>query len=69
MNGASRTRIASLHPHVRRDDIAWLMGYMVEKKLIECDSSEVYWTTVDGVKFLEIQFHMERILKAANTLV
>jgi hypothetical protein len=69
MNGTSRTRIASLHPQVRQGEIAWLLSYLVEKKLLEVDSSEAYWTTVEGIKFLEIQFNMERILKATHTLV
>ena len=69
MGGASRTRIVSLQPQIRQGDIAWLLGYLVEKKLLEIDSSGAYWTTVEGVKFLEIQFQMERILKAVSPLV
>ena len=69
INGASRTRIASLNSDIRQGDVSWLLDYLIEKRLLECDQSELYWATVDGVKFLEIHFHMERILRASRALV
>lgn len=68
-NGASYARIVALHQHLRQDEIMWLLKMLVDKNLLELDSSATYWTTVSGVKFLEIQFHMERILQAQKSLV
>lgn len=47
----------------------WLLKVLVDKGLLELDSSATYWTTMDGIKFLEIQFNMERILQAQKSLV
>lgn len=68
-NGASYARIVALHPHMKQDEIRWLLKMLLDKNLLELDSSSIYWTTVNGVKFLEIQFHMERILQAQKSLV
>lgn len=68
-SGASHTRIMAVHQHLRQDEVRWLLKMLVEKNLLEIDSSEAYWTTVSGVKFLEIQFHMERMLQAQKSLV
>jgi hypothetical protein len=68
-DGASHARIVALHPHVKQDEIRWLLKMLVDRNLLELDSSMAYWTTVDGVEFLEIQFHMERILRAQKSLV
>jgi predicted transcriptional regulator len=68
-NGASRTRIMSVHRHLTQDEIRWLLNSLVDKKLLELDSSATYWTTVNGVKLLELQFHMERILHEQKSLV
>jgi hypothetical protein len=42
---------------------------LVEKNLLELDSSATYWTTVEGAKFLEIQFHMDQMLQGQKSLV
>jgi hypothetical protein len=68
-NGASHASIVALNPHVKHDEIEWLLKMLVGRNLLELDSSMTYWTTVDGVKFLEIQFHMECILRAQKSLV
>ena len=68
-NGESHTRIMAVHQHLRQDEIRWLLKMLVEKSLLEVDSSSTYWTTVDGSKFLELQFHLERILQEQNSLV
>jgi predicted transcriptional regulator len=68
-NGASHTRIMAVHQHLQQDDIRWLLKMLVDKGLLEIDSSSNYWTTVEGTKFLEIQFHIERILQAQKSLV
>lgn len=68
-DGASRTRIMALHQNLSQEEIRWLLKSLVDRNLLELDSSATYWTTVDGVKFLEIQFHMEQILQAQKSLV
>jgi hypothetical protein len=54
---------------LRHDEIRWLLEMLVNKRLLELDPSMTYWTTIDGVKFLEIQSNMERILQAQKSLV
>ena len=61
--------IMTLHQHLRLDEIGWLLKKLVDRNLLELDSSSTYWTTVDGVKFLEVQFNMERILQGQKSLV
>lgn len=68
-NGASHTRIMAVHQHLKQDEIGWLLKILVGKNLLEIDSSSTYWTTVEGTKFLELQFHLERILQAQKNLV
>jgi predicted transcriptional regulator len=68
-NGASHTRIMAVHQHLKQDEIRWLLKMLVDKSLLEIDSSSTYWTTVEGTKFLEIQFHMDRILQTQKSLV
>jgi hypothetical protein len=67
--GASHAKIMTMHKHLRQDEMRWLLKMLVDRNLLEIDSSAAYWATVDGVKFLEIQFHMERILQAQKSLV
>ena len=67
--GASRASIISASGHLRHDEIEWLLKMLVDKRLLELDSSMTYWTTIDGIKFLEIQSNMERILQAQKSLV
>jgi hypothetical protein len=60
----------AIRRHQSRDEIRWLLRSLVDRNLLEVDdASSTYWTTVDGIKFLEIQFNMERILKAQKSLV
>ena len=68
-NGASHTRIMALHQHISQEEIRWLLKSLVDRNLLELDSSATYWTTVDGIKCLEIQCHMERMLQAQKSLV
>jgi len=68
-NGASHTRIMAMLQHLKQDEIGWLLKMLVGKNLLEIDSSSTYWTTVEGTKFLELQFHLERILQAQKSLV
>ncbi len=67
--GASHTQIIRMHDYIRRDEMRWLLKVLVDKGLLELDSSATYWATMDGIKFLEIQFNMERILQAQKSLV
>jgi len=69
LKGVSRAMIMTLHQHLRLDEIRWLLKTLVDRNLLELDSSSTYWTTVDGVKFLEVQFNMERILQGQKSLV
>ena len=68
-NGASHTRMMTMLQHLKQDEIGWLLKMLVGKNLLEIDSSSTYWTTVEGTKFLELQFHLERILQAQKNLV
>jgi predicted transcriptional regulator len=68
-NGASHTRIVALNQDLSQDEIRWLLKILIDKNLLELDSSTTYWTTVNGIKFQEIQFHMERILQVQKSLV
>jgi len=54
---------------MRQDETRMLLKMLIDRNLLELDSSGVYWTTVEGTKFLELQFHMERILQAQKSLV
>ena len=67
LNGVHYSRIVAA-AHARQDEIKWLLEILVEKKLLEYDSS-LYWITVDGIKFLEIHLQMEHILQAKRSLV
>lgn len=72
LEGASRARIAALQQHLKHNEIEWLLKMLVDRKLLEMDStssSAYYWTTVNGVKLLEIRFNMERMLQAQKSLV
>jgi predicted transcriptional regulator len=69
VEGVSYTRIVSASGQLRHDEMKWLLEVLIEKRLLELDSSMAYWTTVDGIKFLEIQSNMERILQAQKSLV
>jgi hypothetical protein len=62
-NGASHTRVVTMNQHLKQDEIRWLL------KMLELDSSATYWTTVEGAKFLEIQFHMDQMLQGQKSLV
>jgi hypothetical protein len=68
-NGASHTRIMAMLQHLKQDEIGWLLKMLVGKNLLEIGSSSTYWTTVEGTKFLELQFHLERILQVQKSLV
>jgi hypothetical protein len=68
VNGASHTRMMAVHQHLKQDEIEWLLKMLISKNLLEIDSS-TYWTTVEGTKFLELQFHLEQILQAQKSLV
>jgi len=59
----------AMHHDMRQDEVRMLIKTLVDKHLIELDSNSIYWTTVEGTKFLELQFHIERILQAQKSLV
>jgi hypothetical protein len=66
--GVSHARIMEACKDLKLDEAKWLLKMLVDRKLLELDSAN-YWATVDGAKFLEIQFNMERILQTQNSLV
>jgi hypothetical protein len=68
-NGASYTRIMAAHRHLKQNELRRLLKMLVEKSLLEIDSSSTFWSTIEGSKFLELRFHIERILKIQNSLV
>ena len=67
--GVSHVRIMGAHKDLKLDEVKMLMKMLVDRNLLELDSSNTYWATTDGAKFLEIQFNMERILQAQKSLV
>ncbi len=69
LEGASRTGIIALHQHLRQDEILRLLLMLVYRNLLEIDSSSVYWTTINGVKFLKIKFNMEQVPQPQKSLV
>ena len=68
-SGISATRISDLGSGIKRDDLKRILQLLVNKKLVEVGESSVYWTTKEGLMFLEIRFNMERMLKAQTSLV
>jgi hypothetical protein len=67
--GVSHARIMEACKDLKLDEAKWLLKTLVDRNLLELDSSANYWATVDGAKFLEIQFNMERVLQAQKSLV
>jgi hypothetical protein len=68
LEGTSRARITALHPHLKQDEVWWLLEILTDRNLLEIDSSTCR-STVDGVKFLEIWLNMGRMLEAKKSLV
>ena len=68
VDGATHTRVATLNPHLAQDELRQLLQLLVGNNLLEHDSS-TYWTTVEGVKFLEIHLYMEQMLQGQKSLV
>lgn len=69
VSGISATRIAELESTLRTDEVRYVLDLLLRKKLIELGDSSVYWTTTDGVKFLDIRFNLERMLRTQSSLV
>lgn len=68
LGGSSLASVMAIHQQLRQDEVRWLLKMFVDRNLLKIDSAAVYWTTLNGVQFLEIQFHMELILWAQKTL-
>ena len=45
-----------------------LLQVLVGNNLLEHDSS-TYWTTVEGIKFLEIHLHLQKMLEVQKSLI
>jgi hypothetical protein len=69
VSGISSTRIAELESTLRTDEVRSVLDLLMSKKLIELADSSMYWTTTDGVKFLDIRFNLERMLRTQSSLV
>ena len=69
ISGASAARISELVSTLKIEESKEVLRLLLNKKLIEVGESSVYWTTTDGVKFLDLRFNMERMLKAQASLV
>jgi hypothetical protein len=69
LSGISATRISELESGLRTDEFRWILSLLLSKKLLATGDSSVYWTTEEGVKFLDIRFNLERMLKAQTSLV
>jgi hypothetical protein len=68
-NGITFTQLMALYDNIRKDRIRWLLDILLEKNLLEIDSSETYWTTLNGIKLREIRHNMEQILDIQKSLV
>ena len=69
LSGVSAARISELESSLRTDEVGWILQLLTSKKLIEVGESSTYWTTAEGVKFLDIRFNMERMLRVQNSMV
>jgi len=67
--GVSRLRIMDLHPDIRQDEIWGLLKTLENRNLLQMDSSSIYRTTINGIKFLEIHFNIEQLLQTRKSLV
>jgi hypothetical protein len=69
VSGASATRMAELESSLRTEEVSSVLTLLLSNKLLEIGEQSVYWTTTDGVKFLDIHFNMERMLIIPDSLV
>ena len=69
ISGASAHRLLELDKSLRTDEAIWSLKILLNKKLIEIGESSVYYTTAEGIKFLELRFNMERMLRVQTSLV
>jgi len=51
------------------EEIRWLLKVLEERRLVETGEFSTYRTTLDGVKFLEIQDNMEHMLRTQISLI
>jgi predicted transcriptional regulator len=68
-NGITFTQIMVLHDNISKDRIRWLLDLLLENNLLEIDSSQTYWTTLNGIKLREIRHNIEQILGTEKSLV
>lgn len=69
ISGVSATRVSELDSDIKSDESREILHLLLSKKLIEIGDSSVYWTTTEGIKFLDLRFNMERMLMAQSSLV
>jgi predicted transcriptional regulator len=67
ISGISATRISE--SSLRNEEVNAILRLLVKEKLIEAGESSVYWITKEGIKFLELRFNMERMLKVQASLI
>ncbi|GEM_PF-1551179 len=69
-NGISFSSMSGPAGRYNRQDVKLLVDTLVFKRLLQYDSrSSSYWTTVEGMKFLEIHNMLESFLKPQKNLV
>ena len=51
------------------EEIRWLLKVLEERRLVETGEFSTYWTTLDGIKFLDIQNNMEHMLRTQISLI
>ncbi|MCI0560118.1 MAG: hypothetical protein MN733_16640 [Nitrososphaera sp.] len=66
--GATTGRILELKWQIRQSEVKWILRLLEESKLVEFGGSSTYWTTQEGIKFLELRTIMERMLEAQKIL-
>ena len=68
VDGATHTRVAARNSHISQEEMKRLLQVLVGNNLLEHDSS-TYWTTVEGIKFLEIHLHLQKMLEVQKSLI
>jgi predicted transcriptional regulator len=69
ISGISATRISEVESGLKSVEANHVLHMLLNRKLLELGESSVYWTTTEGIKFLDIRFNLERMLKAQSSLV
>lgn len=67
--GVSRFRLSDICHELKNEEIMWLIENLPNNGLVEYGkSSNLFWITVDGIKFLELDNRMDRMLREEKFL-